>query len=160
MTDWREKALANQVAMADLHKRRTASESRAVIRGLEQKRKTAIANSTSKQVKYWKKRAERVEAALRRIAKVAPPAAGPSFYDSREWRTLRYKALKLHGAKCQLCGDTGKLHVDHIKPRFKFPELELRLDNLQVLCEDCNLGKGAWDQSDWRRGTLKSIPGD
>src|SRR5262249_39926358 len=39
---------------------------------------------------------------------------------------------------------------DHIKPRSKFPELELELGNLQVLCADCNLGKRAWDQTDWR----------
>ena len=39
------------------------------------------------------------------------------------------------------------LHVDHIKPRSKFPELELSLDNTQVLCADCNLGKGAWDDT-------------
>ena len=77
-----------------------------------------------------------------------------AFYDSREWRTLRYSALKLHGAKCQCCNATRedgvKLHVDHIKPRSKYPELELELSNLQILCEDCNLGKSAWDQTDWR----------
>ena len=107
---------------------------------------------------YWKQRAIVAEAALRRIG--GKPAEGPTFYESSAWQTLRYKALKLHGAKCQLCGAQGKLHVDHIKPRSKFPELELRLDNLQVLCQDCNLGKGAWDSSDWRKGTLKSIPGE
>jgi 5-methylcytosine-specific restriction endonuclease McrA len=77
-----------------------------------------------------------------------------SFYETPEWRRLRYKALTLHGAVCQCCGarpSRGKpLHVDHIKPRSKFPELELDLNNLQVLCDDCNLGKGAWDQTDWR----------
>lgn len=90
------------------------------------------------------------------------PISGPDalqarrsdFYDSDEWRHVRYRALKLHGGACQCCGNrasTGKpLHVDHIKPRSKFPELELDLNNLQVLCKDCNLGKRAWDQTDWR----------
>jgi hypothetical protein len=74
-----------------------------------------------------------------------------SFFDSREWKELRYKAIKLHGRKCMACGQTdGIFHVDHIKPRSKFPELALVLSNLQVLCADCNLGKGAWDQTDWR----------
>lgn len=77
-----------------------------------------------------------------------------NFYESEEWRTVRYQALKLHGGSCQCCGARGGagvvLHVDHIKPRSKFPELELELSNLQVLCEDCNLGKRAWDQTDWR----------
>ena len=80
------------------------------------------------------------------------------FYDSPEWRTLRYQALKASNGKCQLCGSTGQLHVDHIKPRSKHPELALRLDNLQVLCKDCNLGKGAWDATDWRKGNLKNVP--
>jgi 5-methylcytosine-specific restriction endonuclease McrA len=79
----------------------------------------------------------------------APPSP-PDFYNSDAWRTLRYRALKQHGGKCQCCGRKGRLHVDHIKPRSRFPELELELTNLQVLCEDCNLGKGAWDQTDWR----------
>lgn len=76
------------------------------------------------------------------------------FYASKEWREIRYKALVLHGASCQCCGasrkDGAKLHVDHIKPRSKFPKLELELSNLQVLCEDCNLGKSNKDQTDWR----------
>lgn len=77
-----------------------------------------------------------------------------SFYDSKEWKVLRYKALKLHGGRCQCCGrgakDGSVLHVDHIRPRKRYPELALRLDNLQVLCASCNTGKGAWDQTDWR----------
>lgn len=76
------------------------------------------------------------------------------FYRSDEWMQLRYKALKLHGAACQCCGATRKdgikLHVDHIKPRSKYKSLELRLDNLQVLCEACNLGKSNTDSTDWR----------
>jgi hypothetical protein len=77
-----------------------------------------------------------------------------SFYETRAWRELRYKALVTYGAKCKCCGATradGKtLHVDHIKPRSRFPHLALTLSNLQVLCEDCNIGKGAWDHTDWR----------
>lgn len=75
------------------------------------------------------------------------------FYKSREWRQLRYLALR-NSNGCQCCGAQAKdgvlLHVDHVKPRYKFPQLALCLDNLQVLCEDCNLGKGAWDETDWR----------
>src|SRR5574343_488507 len=54
----------------------------------------------------------------------------PNFYDSKEWLELRYKVLKKYGGKCQLCGDQKYgLHVDHIKPRSKFPELELEESN-------------------------------
>ena len=69
------------------------------------------------------------------------------FYSTRQWRELRWKVLVEQGAFCKVCGrdrsDGIKLHVDHIKPRSKFPELELTKLNLQVLCEDCNMGKGA-----------------
>lgn len=86
--------------------------------------------------------------------KKAPPALAIPFYDTDEWRTVRYMALKQHGGCCQCCGNRAApgrpLHVDHIKPRSKFPELELELNNLQVLCADCNLGKRAWDETDWR----------
>jgi HNH endonuclease len=77
-----------------------------------------------------------------------------NFYESREWREVRYKTLTKFGAVCQCCGasrNSGKvMHVDHIKPRSKFPHLELELGNLQVLCEECNLGKSNIDESDWR----------
>ena len=82
------------------------------------------------------------------------------FYESREWRELRYRALKIHGATCQCCGatwvDGALLHVDHIQPRYKRPDLSLDINNLQVLCEECNVGKGAWDATDWRQH-FKSI---
>lgn len=76
-----------------------------------------------------------------------------TFYESRAWRELRYKALVEHGRKCQCCGAEPPkivLHVDHIKPRSKFPSLELELDNLQILCKDCNLGKSNKDDTDFR----------
>ncbi len=88
-----------------------------------------------------------------------PPAARPlepqEFYWSDEWRRVRYIALKASRGCCELCGEgpsPGKpLHVDHIKPRSLYPNLELDIKNLQVLCADCNLGKGNRDQVDWRK---------
>ncbi|WP_374684733.1 HNH endonuclease [Scandinavium hiltneri] len=50
--------------------------------------------------------------------------------------------LKKYAAKCVYCGrsrrDGVKLHVDHIKPRSKYPQLALEFSNFQVLCENCN----------------------
>lgn len=70
------------------------------------------------------------------------------FYKTREWRNLRWEVLEKYGGNCSICGRNNKdhgviIHIDHIKPRSKYPELELKLDNMQVLCEDCNIGKGA-----------------
>lgn len=73
------------------------------------------------------------------------------FYDTREWLDARYDALKRSTGKCELCGREDRLHVDHIKPRSKYPELELEPSNLQVLCDMCNLGKSNRDESDWRK---------
>jgi 5-methylcytosine-specific restriction endonuclease McrA len=72
------------------------------------------------------------------------------FYDSREWKRLRYLVLRNSGGRCQCCGSLGPLHVDHIKPRSLYPKLELSFKNLQVLCPDCNRGKSNIDKTDWR----------
>lgn len=83
------------------------------------------------------------------------------FLSSPEWRRLRYQALKLSDGKCQLCGrskyDGIVLNVDHIKNRKNHPELALELSNLQILCADCNHGKGNIDETDWRQQELKVI---
>lgn len=81
---------------------------------------------------------------------------GTEFYASPEWRTLRFEVLREHDGRCELCGRSHRtdgvvMHVDHIKPRSKFPALELVKSNLQVLCADCNMGKGNRDDTDWRR---------
>lgn len=67
------------------------------------------------------------------------------FYKTQIWRKVRYEALTIYGNRCQLCGTTAKkstLHVDHIKPRFLYPESCLDIQNLQVLCEECHTAKG------------------
>ena len=96
-----------------------------------------------------------LEAMLGLSHKSQLPKTPPStwgFYGTDAWRTLRYQILKKHGYRCMACGvSKGTMHVDHIKPRSKFPELSLEESNLQVLCEPCNMGKGTRDQTDWRR---------
>lgn len=83
-----------------------------------------------------------------------PAANSDGFLQSKAWKRVRFQALKKHGMNCQACGaspSTGAvLNVDHIKPRRLFPEIALSLDNLQVLCSDCNEGKGNWDMTDAR----------
>lgn len=80
--------------------------------------------------------------------------ASKEFLSSFDWRRLRMEALKTYGARCQCCGaspSTGSvMHVDHIKPRKTHPDLALDINNLQILCEECNHGKGNWDSTDWR----------
>jgi len=76
------------------------------------------------------------------------------FYRTKKWRELRYKVLVKYGRRCACCGTTpdsgAVMHVDHIKPRSKYPKLELDINNLQVLCEDCNIGKLNYSSEDFR----------
>jgi len=81
--------------------------------------------------------------------------SGDGFYMSHAWRGLRYRVIRKYKAACMGCGRSPKehgivIHVDHIKPRSKRPDLELVFENLQLLCEDCNLGKENKDSTDWR----------
>lgn len=77
------------------------------------------------------------------------------FYKTKAWREVRYAAIEKYGRKCAACNRTGEdgvvMHVDHIIPRSKDRTRELDITNLQVLCEDCNLGKGNRYSTDWRR---------
>jgi 5-methylcytosine-specific restriction endonuclease McrA len=59
--------------------------------------------------------------------------------------SLRFEILRRDNYRCQMCGVTAKdgatLEIDHIYPVSKGGTNEP--DNLQVLCRDCNAGKGA-----------------
>lgn len=76
------------------------------------------------------------------------------FYASEQWNRLRYQAFKKYGNRCACCGASplsgAVMHVDHIKPRHRFPELSLDIDNLQILCEACNIAKSDKDCTSWR----------
>jgi hypothetical protein len=92
------------------------------------------------------------------------PPETDAFLLTYEWRRARMAALKKYGAKCMCCGATPadgvRMHVDHIKPRKIYPQLALEPDNLQVLCEVCNHGKGNWDMTDWRPEQPEEIEDD
>ena len=88
----------------------------------------------------------------------------PAFYRSARWRRLRYDVLKERGRRCEACGRTPAfgldgivINVDHIKPRRKYPRLAYEKSNLQVLCNECNHGKGNRDETDWRATSWEEI---
>lgn len=84
-----------------------------------------------------------------------------NFYKSWDWRTLRMLVIKEQGRACQCCGAQPgsrnaagglvRIQVDHIKPISKYWNLRLDRSNLQILCEECNQGKGNWDETDFRQ---------
>ena len=63
---------------------------------------------------------------------------------------IRYNVLKRDNYKCQICGatakDGAKLHVDHIIPVSKGGKTVM--NNLQTLCERCNIGKSNKTEND------------
>lgn len=74
-----------------------------------------------------------------------------SFYLTSKWNTIRKKVLKHYGCVCMRCkANIEIMHVDHIKPRSKFPKLQYTLNNLQVLCKPCNELKSNIDFTDYR----------
>jgi 5-methylcytosine-specific restriction endonuclease McrA len=104
----------------------------------------------------WRRKKNKARKKAAKAAKaLAKRVSIPEFYNTEAWKRLRYHALVRDGGRCLCCGraasDGVTLNVDHIKPRKKYPHLALDLDNLQTLCASCNWGKGASDQTDWRK---------
>jgi len=75
-------------------------------------------------------------------------------YYLKEFRKLRLQVFLRDGEICACCGARPKegisLTVDHIKPVSKFPELSMDINNLQVLCWDCNQKKSNKHFTDYR----------
>lgn len=107
--------------------------------------------------------AEKREAYIQRQAALAAQKIpGSEFYQSMAWRELRYAVLKKSAGVCEACRRAARehgvvLHVDHILPRSQFPDLALEETNLQVLCDDCNIGKGVDDTTDWRETETQPV---
>lgn len=58
--------------------------------------------------------------------------------ESMEGRAWKRAVLQKDGFKCIWCGETKKLHIDHIKPFADFPELRFEVSNGRVLCKECH----------------------
>lgn len=75
--------------------------------------------------------------------------------DKEYWIKIRRHAIKVYGSVCMCCGITPKStknrHVDHIKPKKLYPELEYSLGNLQILCKKCNEDKSDLVDFDFRK---------
>jgi len=71
---------------------------------------------------------------------------GDGFYRTPEWKAERRPVIDQSPPYCPICGvyirEGFNLHVDHILPRSRYPELALTRSNLRVLCKECNMQKG------------------
>ncbi|QBF82578.1 HNH endonuclease [Shewanella maritima] len=113
------------------------------------------ANSTASAIFYTPEGIPEAFTELELVPYQPPAEKAVDFYQTRAWLQLREQAFVKYGNRCACCGaspSTGAImHVDHIKPRSKYPELALELSNLQILCEQCNLGKSNISEVDWRQ---------
>ena len=82
------------------------------------------------------------------VATAPEGIAAPSRNRSMNYR-VRFQVLQRDHFRCVACGkspatETGvKLHVDHVVPWSRGGDSSI--DNLQTLCETCNLGKSNWE---------------
>lgn len=68
--------------------------------------------------------------------------------DIKHWKK---QALLRDNFTCQICGlyDIEVMDVDHIKPQYLFPELNLVLTNLITLCANCHARKTRKERREW-----------
>ena len=69
------------------------------------------------------------------------------FYTTPEWKKLRKETYAKLTHFCPVCGSEENLVVDHKKPVRHSWEERLNPNNLQILCNECNLEKGS--MIDW-----------
>lgn len=76
------------------------------------------------------------------------------FYTCIPWKQLAYDTKVKRGRRCECCGATPadgvRIVTDHIKPLRTHWDLRLDPGNVQVLCDDCNRGKGSRSADDFR----------
>ena len=65
---------------------------------------------------------------------------------------VEYEVYRINKGACRACGKTAKdgvkIHIDHITALSKGGSNDI--ENLQLLCDRHNIGKGNWDDTDWR----------
>lgn len=152
------KQLKRQIDEADAGKSEKKSRPPRQQRQPRAPRAPRAARSTA----YGRDPALNVEIARRRTEKFvetsAVDPASDDFLRSREWAYVRMQAIErfkgrgqLYCHCCMAVAAPGRpLHVDHIKPRKFFPALALDIENLEMLCDICNLGKANQFMTDWR----------
>jgi 5-methylcytosine-specific restriction endonuclease McrA len=106
-----------------------------------------------------KEEKDQLRSAERKISKIKKKyrVSSESFYLSIEWVLLTKKVRKVFPGYCMKCGRGGKTHIDHIFPRSIYPELELDIHNLQILCEKCNMDKSNKNTMDYRTIEQKKL---
>ena len=95
----------------------------------ERKRLRREAKERRRTEKRKRKQERRVQLPAWRVAYL-------EYIDSPEWRAFRMTVFATRGRTCQRCGaEKGTLHIHHLHYRNLLHE---KLEDVQVLCEDCH----------------------
>jgi 5-methylcytosine-specific restriction endonuclease McrA len=81
------------------------------------------------------------------------------FYNSWQWKRVRFAFLKGKERRCAYCGSTvadgERIVVDHKLPVRHFWHLRLDPANLCLACDSCNRGKGSTVDEEDKIATTK-----
>ena len=69
-----------------------------------------------------------------------------------EYRHAKLPLIERIGEYCCYCERPGDLHVEHVVPKNKAPELEMEWSNFLLGCVNCNSRK--WNKNDSRDGYI------
>lgn len=65
--------------------------------------------------------------------------------NSNAYKKWRVEVMERDNFTCQFCSKRGgDLHVDHIKPFSKFPDLRMEISNGRTLCVPCHKKTDTW----------------
>lgn len=121
-----------------------------------------IAFNTGKLDKY-KPKEKKTQVKIKTVKiKKSPPKksfkAVENFYQSQRWIDTKKVVYSLYDFKCMKCGTKDKeMHVDHICPVSKHQTLKWSINNLQLLCKDCNIEKSNVNEIDYRTIEQKDL---
>ena len=81
-----------------------------------------------------------------------------NIYQSTRWADIKKVIYSLYDFKCMKCGtNQNEMHVDHICPVSKYPAMKWSINNLQLLCKNCNMEKSNVNENDYRTLEQKEL---
>jgi len=81
-----------------------------------------------------------------------------NIYQSPRWADIKKVIYSLYDFKCmKFSNNQNEMHVDHICPVSKYPAMKWSINNLQLLCKNCNMEKSNVNENDYRTLEQKDL---
>ena len=81
-----------------------------------------------------------------------------SRYGSRQWKRTVLAVKRRDGWRCQHCGATERLVVDHMTPHDRYPGSFFDMSNLWTLCSADNNSKRDLTVEEWKAALARRAP--